>query len=246
MSAESLGARSRVGRWRVSFRHWRWQRPFWAGLFTLLAGLPIAWIPHTDPSLENLSFRLATTTGSGSLIIGVLLVVLGLTLWYQPQGRVFAGVAAILLALVSLVVSNIGGYLVGFLLALVGGGLGLSWAPGVPEGRPRHAAPAVGTAPAGDPAPATGPAGAVAPGAVTTGAVGSGVVEPAGAVEPAAVEPAVPEPVVPVDAPAEPVGEVGPVEPADRRTVPAGAVDAGRGDRGGTEPGPADGGNRAG
>ena len=45
---------------------------------------------------------MATTAGAGSLIIGVLLVVLGLTMWFQPQSRVFAGVAAILLALVSL------------------------------------------------------------------------------------------------------------------------------------------------
>jgi hypothetical protein len=132
MSAESLEARARIGRWRTSFRHWRWQRPFWAGLLTLLAGIPIVYIPYADPSLEDLSFRLATTTGAGSLIIGVLLVVLGLTLWYQPLARVFSGVAAILLGLVSLVVSNFGGFFVGFLLALVGGGMGVSWMPGKP------------------------------------------------------------------------------------------------------------------
>ncbi|URN13259.1 DUF6114 domain-containing protein [Streptomyces radiopugnans] len=127
MSAESPGARERISHWRQSFRLWRWQRPFWAGLLTLLGGVPIIWIPYADPSLSQLSFRLATTTGSGSLIIGVLLFVLGLTLWFQPHSRVFAGVAAILLALVSLVVSNLGGLFVGFLLAMVGGAMGLSW-----------------------------------------------------------------------------------------------------------------------
>lgn len=130
MTAESLGAR--IGHWRIAFRHWRWQRPFWAGLLTLLAGIPIVYIPYADPSLEDLSFRLATTTGAGSLIIGVLLAVLGLTLWYQPPVRVFAGVAAILLGLVSLVVSNFGGFVVGFLLAIIGGGMGVSWMPGKP------------------------------------------------------------------------------------------------------------------
>ncbi|MDK1474898.1 DUF6114 domain-containing protein [Streptomyces sp. 549] len=169
MSAESLGTPSRVGHWRRSFRHWRWQRPFWAGLLTLLAGLPIVWIPYADPSLEDLSFRLATTTGSGSLIIGVLLVVLGLTLWYQPHGRVFAGVAAILLALVSLVVSNIGGYLVGFLLALVGGAMAVSWAPGDASAKARDTRPVepaepaepVGPRPVVEPAAGTAPAAAV-------------------------------------------------------------------------------------
>jgi Family of unknown function (DUF6114) len=133
MSAESLEARTRISRWRVSFRHWRWQCPFWAGLLTLLAGIPIVYIPYADPSLGDLSFRLATTTGAGSLIIGVLLGVLGLTLWFQPPVRVFSGVAAILLGLISLVVSNFGGFFVGFLLALVGGGMGVSWMPGEPS-----------------------------------------------------------------------------------------------------------------
>ena len=45
---------------------------------------------------------MATTAGAGSLIIGVLLVTLGLTMWFQHIVRVFAGVAAILLALVSI------------------------------------------------------------------------------------------------------------------------------------------------
>ncbi|WP_238419436.1 DUF6114 domain-containing protein [Streptomyces taklimakanensis] len=127
MSTESSGARERIGHWRRSFRLWRWQRPFWAGLLTLLGGVPIIYIPYANPGLEQLSFRLATTTGSGSLIIGVLLFVLGLTMWFQPHSRVFAGVAAILLGLVSIVVSNIGGFLVGFLLTLVGGGMGVAW-----------------------------------------------------------------------------------------------------------------------
>lgn len=141
MSAESLAARERIARWRVSFRHWRWQRPFWAGLMTLLSSVPIVYIPYADPSFSDLSLRLATTTGSGSLIIGVLLAVLGLTFWYQRHARVFAGVAAILLGLVSLVVSNFGGFLVGFLLAVIGGAMGIAWVAGEPEPRAAHAKP---------------------------------------------------------------------------------------------------------
>ncbi|HEX5568286.1 MAG TPA: DUF6114 domain-containing protein [Streptomyces sp.] len=162
MSAESPEARERISHWRHSFRMWRWQRPFWAGLLTLLGGVPIIYIPYADPSLEQLSFRLATTTGSGSLIIGVLLFVLGVTLWFQPHSRVFSGVAAILLALVSLVVSNFGGFLLGFLLALVGGGMAVSWAPGdqrepVTDGPP-ETGPGPGPAVADGPDPAvTGP-----------------------------------------------------------------------------------------
>jgi hypothetical protein len=132
MSAEPRGLLDRIGSWRRSFRSWRGQRPFWAGLLTLLGGLPIMYLPYANLTLGQLTIRMATTAGSGSLIIGVLLVVLGITMWFQSAARVFAGVAAILLALVSLVVSNLGAFLTGYLLALIGGGMAVAWAPGTP------------------------------------------------------------------------------------------------------------------
>lgn len=114
------------------FHAWSGRRPFWAGLVTLLGGIPIGYIPYADVRLGNVTFAMATTAGAGSLIIGVLLFTLGLALWFQQGVRIFAGVAAILLALVSLPVSNLGGFGVGFTLALVGGGLALAWVPGEP------------------------------------------------------------------------------------------------------------------
>ncbi|MGW6402910.1 DUF6114 domain-containing protein [Streptomyces sp. NPDC055134] len=130
MSAEAqAGLGDRLGQTRRSFRGWRGQRPFWGGLLTLLGGIPIMYFPYANLTLGSMTIRMSTTAGAGSLIIGVLLVVLGLTLWFQPMSRVFAGVAAILLALVSLVVSNFGGFVIGFLLALLGGALGISWGP---------------------------------------------------------------------------------------------------------------------
>ncbi|MGW7332328.1 DUF6114 domain-containing protein [Streptomyces sp. NPDC054840] len=114
------------------FHAWRGRRPFWAGLFTLLGGFPIAYFPYADLRLGNVSLAMATTGGAGALIIGVLLITLGLALWFQETIRVFAGVAAILLALVSIPVSNLGGFFVGFSLSMVGGALALAWAPGQP------------------------------------------------------------------------------------------------------------------
>jgi hypothetical protein len=122
----------RFARMRRDFRVWRGQRPFWGGMLTLLSGIPIMYIPYQNLTLGSLTIRMSTTAGAGSLIIGVLLVVLGVTMWFQPHSRVFAGVAAILLALVSLVVSNFGAFLIGFLLGLIGGALCLAWAPGEP------------------------------------------------------------------------------------------------------------------
>jgi hypothetical protein len=166
MSAEAqVGLSDKLGRMRRSFRGWRGQRPFWGGLLTLLGGIPIMYFPYANLTLGTMTIRMATTAGAGSLIIGVLLVVLGLTMWFQPHSRVFAGVAAILLALVSLVVSNFGGFVIGFLLALIGGALGVSWAAARPAGEPakgRRNQGAGGPVDDGAPeAPATAAAGGV-------------------------------------------------------------------------------------
>ncbi|MGC5344357.1 DUF6114 domain-containing protein [Streptomyces sp. DT171] len=131
MSAETTGSRG-FAYWRLRFRAWRQTRPFWAGLFTTLGGVPIAYFPYADLKIGHLTLTMATTAGAGSLIIGVLLATLGLTMWYHQIVRVFAGVATILLALVSIPVANFGGFGIGFLLALIGGCLGLAWAPGTP------------------------------------------------------------------------------------------------------------------
>lgn len=146
---EEMPRISLFARGRVAFRHFRWRRPFWAGLFVLIGGLPIAYFPYAHLTFGQLTIRMATTAGAGSLVIGVLLVVLGLTIWFQPHVRIFAGVAAILLGLVSLVVSNFGGFLMGFLFSMIGGAMSIAWMPG--EARPaaaRDAAAADGEPPA--------------------------------------------------------------------------------------------------
>lgn len=129
MSAETSERRGGFRYWRLRFRAWRGSRPFWAGLFTLISGVPIAYFPYAHLHLGHLTLAMSTTAGAGSLIIGVLLITLGLTMWYHSIVRVFAGVATILLALVSIPVSNLGGFFVGFILALIGGALSCSWAP---------------------------------------------------------------------------------------------------------------------
>lgn len=133
MSAETAVSQGRDEHYtrvlRRNFRTWRGQRPFWAGLLTLLGGIPIAYFPYATFKIGHMNLAMQTTAGAGSLIIGVLLVTLGLTMWFQHIVRVFAGVATILLALVSLPIANMGGFIVGFVLSLTGGALSLSWVP---------------------------------------------------------------------------------------------------------------------
>ncbi|MFJ9351293.1 DUF6114 domain-containing protein [Streptomyces sp. NPDC101237] len=165
MSAETPAAPGQFDRRRLQFRSWRGTRPFWAGLYILIAGFPIMYFPYAHLQLGHLTIAMATTAGAGSLIIGVLLVVLGISVWFQKHIRTFAGVAAILLALVSLPVSNFGGFIVGFLFALIGGAMAVAWSPGAPP-QP-EAAWAPGTPqPEGD----VPPTGDHTPGADTPGA----------------------------------------------------------------------------
>ncbi|MEV5681877.1 DUF6114 domain-containing protein [Streptomyces sp. NPDC052164] len=149
MSPESTGQNEHyLTVFRRGFRTWRGNRPFWAGLFTIVGGVPIAYFPYANMHLGNMTLAMSTTAGAGSLIIGILLMTLGLTMWFHHIVRVFAGVAAILLALISIPVANIGGFLIGFLFALLGGALSISWAPGEPV--KDEAAFGEGTTPAGE------------------------------------------------------------------------------------------------
>ena len=149
MSAETPVAPGQFDLRREQFRAWRGTRPFWAGLFILFSGLPIAYFPYAHLQIGHLTLAMATTAGAGSLIIGVLLAVLGVSLWFQKHVRVFAGVAAILLGLVSIPVSNLGGFLIGFLFALIGGAMAVSWVPGEPPAeQAQEKGPGTGTTPA--------------------------------------------------------------------------------------------------
>ena len=51
----------------------------------------------------------------------------GIGMWLQPFAAPYLGVMSILVAIVALPTSNIGGFLVGSLLGIVGGALGLAW-----------------------------------------------------------------------------------------------------------------------
>lgn len=131
MSAESQGSPDAFTRGRIAFRHWRWERPFWAGVVTIIGGAAIGYVPYHNMTFGQLGVRVGTTAGASALIIGVLLITLSLTMWFQREVRIFAGVASILLGLVSIPMTNLGA-LVGFLFAIVGGALAVAWAPGTP------------------------------------------------------------------------------------------------------------------
>lgn len=140
------------GRWR----RWRTGRPFWGGLLAVLAGAEICAIP-----LAPLKVMLQQgVAGIPSVVMGLVMIVTGLSAWCAPHYRGLAGVLTVLLAGAALVLSNLGGFLVGTVLGILGGALIFAWTP-----VPATTAPPDATAPphpdAAEPtgdAAATGPA----------------------------------------------------------------------------------------
>ena len=110
---------------RMNFRRWRRSRPFWGGFFTLLGGAIITLGPA---SAYRVMLQAGTVIWEG-VLVGALITVLGLFLWFQPSMRHFFGVLIVLLSVVSFITSDIGGFVIGMTLSITGGSLGFAWVP---------------------------------------------------------------------------------------------------------------------
>jgi hypothetical protein len=102
-------------------------------VWTLLAGLEIMSIPLAPLPLM-MHEGIAGVSGG---LMGVFLTVLALTLWFAPGHRVFAGIATLVFAVASLILSNFGGFAAGFLLGILGGAMAVAWVPQAPPRRSR-------------------------------------------------------------------------------------------------------------
>jgi hypothetical protein len=144
------GEARRQATWRLTFRAWRQTRPFWGGLLLILGGAELLGIPLTG-ILSRGAVRLVVYIGIGGIfgvLIGILLVTAGIAVWVSPAHRVFYGVAGVVMGIASFPASNLGGFFLCMVLAIVGGAIAFAWVPGV----------AVASA-TGEPAEDDGPAG---------------------------------------------------------------------------------------
>jgi hypothetical protein len=115
----------------AAFGAWRRSRPFWGGLFLVLAGLELLAIPLSGVLIKG-AVKLVIYIGIGGVfgvLIGVLLITAGLVLWINPTHRVFYGIAGIVLGILSFPASNLGGFFIGMFLAIIGGANGVAWTP---------------------------------------------------------------------------------------------------------------------
>lgn len=109
------------------FTAWRRGRPFWAGLFVAAGALLILFPPYANLKLGDMVISIQTLGGVSALLIGALLAFCAVSLWVAPKFRLAAGIVTVLLSLVALVVTNLGGFLLGTVFSLLGGALAVSW-----------------------------------------------------------------------------------------------------------------------
>jgi len=118
---------ARLERWRA----WRRSRPFWGGLLLILSGLELFAIPLSGDLIHG-AIKLVIYIGIAGVfgvLIGALLVVAGLVIWFNQAHKTFYGIAGIVLGIVSFPASNLGGLFIGMLLAIIGGSIAFAWTP---------------------------------------------------------------------------------------------------------------------
>ncbi|WP_206071945.1 DUF6114 domain-containing protein [Antrihabitans stalactiti] len=117
------------------FRRFRQTRPFWGGLFVIVAGVIIGYIPLGPISL-------IIHAGRGAIYgyaIAVVLIAMGLLIWFMPSQRRLAAIVAVVASLLSFPLTNLGGFIAGMMWGIVGGAMAFGWIPDKPSRKMRKA-----------------------------------------------------------------------------------------------------------
>ena len=108
---------------RAAFRTWRRVRPFWGGVFVLLGAGEILYT-YSAPLGIVLHFGLY---GLAGYLVPAMLALLGFLIIFDPAHRTFYSVLSVLAALGTWLTSNLGGFVIGMLLGLLGGSMAFGW-----------------------------------------------------------------------------------------------------------------------
>ncbi|RKT19621.1 hypothetical protein BX285_4090 [Streptomyces sp. 1114.5] len=121
---------------RPAKRDWRGRRPFWGGLLVALGGAEILFTLKAPlPVILHIGME-----GLAGYLVPAVMVLCGLLILFNPAQRLFYSILAVLASLGSWVTSNLGGFLIGMLLGVVGACLTFGWVPDQPlrPGRQRR------------------------------------------------------------------------------------------------------------
>lgn len=111
--------------WRA-FTHVRRSRPFWGSLVLALGGYFVA-----RPVLGgSWAFYAAVgAKGMAPMMLGGAMVAAAAVCLLLPAQRHFPSIIAMMLAVASLPLANLGGWVIGMVLGIVGAGLCFAWTP---------------------------------------------------------------------------------------------------------------------
>jgi hypothetical protein len=111
--------------WRA-FTHFRRSRPFWGALILAVGGYFVA-----RPVLGgSWAFYAAVgAKGMAPMMLGVAMAAAAGVCLLLPAQRHFPSVVATMLSIASLPLANLGGWIVGMVLGIVGSALCFAWAP---------------------------------------------------------------------------------------------------------------------
>ena len=110
------------------FRWFRWTRPFYGGIMVVFAGLVIGWLP-LGPVTTIIHAGIGGWAGYACALI---LIAMGLFILFVPSQRMVASVDAVIVGLASFPLSNLGGFVVGMMSAVLGGSWAFGWVPNKP------------------------------------------------------------------------------------------------------------------
>lgn len=108
-------------------------RPVAAAVLLTAAGVAVLVIILAVGSLDGLAISFSSTSTPMALFIGFGLIACGVSTWAQPTTRILTGILGFAFSLVALPGANLGGFLIGTILAVLGSAAALAWSPG---GRP--------------------------------------------------------------------------------------------------------------
>lgn len=108
-----------------AFTRWVYGRPFFGGLWLTLGG---AWILLTMKASIKVVMHVGMQGVAGYLLPTLMLLV-GLLILFSPGQRLFYSIVGVLCSMGTWLTSNLGGFMVGLLLGVVGSVLTFGWLP---------------------------------------------------------------------------------------------------------------------
>ncbi|MFE4518981.1 DUF6114 domain-containing protein [Kitasatospora sp. NPDC056783] len=117
-------------------RDWRGRRPFWGGLLVTLGGAEILFTLKAPlPVILHIGME-----GLAGYLVPAVMVLCGLLILFNPAQRLFYSFVAVLASLGTWLTSNLGGFVIGMMLGVVGSCLTFGWLPDQPlrQGRQRR------------------------------------------------------------------------------------------------------------